>query len=228
MSWLSWHTNVPVDGTTAPAGFGALNIIAGRMTAGIRILLPAALFTLWSLAAQAEWQAVENVEPYAISGTSGAELYASIGEQGPKIGIRRAVAYTDFKLTWSRDYQPQGGTCTLVSARPKLVITYRLPKPSGQLPAATRKRWETFIAGIRAHEQMHGKIIIDMVKAIEMATVGLSVPDDPNCKRIREEMTKRLSLLSLEQRQRSREFDRTEMSNGGNVHQLILALVNGG
>ena len=40
-------------------------------------------------------------------------------------------------------------------------------------------------------------------------------------------MTMRLGALSQAQRQQSRDFDRTELSEGGNIHQLILALVNG-
>lgn len=177
--------------------------------------------------ALAEWQPVEKVEPYAVAGKSGPELYASIGERGPKAGIGRAIAYTDFKLTWQRKYEPKDGACTLVSARPKLIITYRLPKPAEKLPAATDRLWEKFSAGVRAHEKVHGEFIVDMVKAIEAATVGLSVPDDPECRKIRTEMTKRLSALSLAQRQKSRDFDRVELSNGGAVHQLILNLVNG-
>ncbi|MGH7004117.1 MAG: DUF922 domain-containing protein, partial [Alphaproteobacteria bacterium] len=77
------------------------------------------------------------------------------------------------------------------------------------------------------HEKVHGDQITAMVKAIEASTVGMSVPNDPNCRAIKVELRKRLSGLSLAQRQQSRDFDRTEMSEGGNVHQLILALVNG-
>jgi predicted secreted Zn-dependent protease len=193
----------------------------------IRLLLIAACIASSPLAARAEWQAVEKVEPYSISGKSGPELYASIGERGPKAGIGRVIAYTDFKLTWQRRYEPKDGACTLVSAKPKLIITYRLPKPAEKLPEPAKKLWETFSAGVRAHEKVHGEFIIDMVKAIEAATVGLSVPDDPECSKIRTEMTKRLSALSLAQRQKSRDFDRVELSNGGAVHQLILNLVNG-
>jgi predicted secreted Zn-dependent protease len=193
----------------------------------IRLLLIAACIACVPLAARAEWQALEKVEPYAIAGKSGPELYASIGERGPKAGMVRAIAYTDFKLTWQRKYEPQDGACTLVSAKPKLIITYRLPRPAEKLPAAAARRWETFSAGINAHEKVHGEFIVEMVKAIEAATVGLSVPDDPECRKIRTEMTKRLSALSLAQRQKSRDFDRTELRNGGAVHQLILNLVNG-
>ena len=178
--------------------------------------------------AVAEWQAVEKVQTYAIAGKSGGELYASIGEMGPKVGgLGRAIAHTNFKLTWTRKYEVQGDACVLVSARPKLVITYTLPKPTAQLPASTRQGWETFIAGVHKHELVHGDQIKDMVKKIETATVGLTVSDDPGCRKIKTEMTTRLGALSQAQRQQSRDFDRTELSDGGNIHQLILALVNG-
>ncbi|WP_309084065.1 DUF922 domain-containing protein [Chelativorans sp.] len=179
-------------------------------------------------AARADWKPVERVETYAVSGQTGFELYQSIGENGPKIGIGRAIAYTDFDLKWSRKYVPENGGCRLASARPHLIIIYRLPKVSGKLPAATRRLWEVFAAGVEKHERVHGEIITEMVRQIEAYSVGLTVADDPACKKIREVLTKRLGELSQEQRQRSREFDRVEMSEGGNVHQLVLALVNGG
>jgi predicted secreted Zn-dependent protease len=188
-----------------------------------------AAFVPAATGAWAEWKPVEKVETYAISGKTGAELYRSIGEKGPKIrGLVRTIAYTNFKLTWTRKYEPQAdGACTLVTAKPKLIITYTLPKPAAKLPPAIHKDWETFIAGLRAHEKVHGDIIVDMVKAIEATSVGFSVPADPDCRKIRTELTKRLAELSLAQRQRSRDFDKLEMSDGGNVHQLILKLVNG-
>ncbi len=180
------------------------------------------------MAAHAQWQATEKVQAYAITGSSGAELYASIGERGPEIGAgERTIAHTTFKLTWTRKYEPQGDACVLVSAKPKLVITYTLPKPATRLPPATGKSWETFLDGVRKHERVHGDFIKDMVKEIEGMSTGLSAADDPGCRKIRIELTKRLGELSSRQQQRSRDFDRTELSKGGNVHQLILALVNG-
>jgi predicted secreted Zn-dependent protease len=179
--------------------------------------------------ARADWEPVEREEPYAISGTTGPELYASIGERGPEAGIGRAIAFTDFKLTWRRDYRPQpDGACTLVSAVPKLIISYVLPKPSRKLAEPVATNWATFIDGVRRHEKVHGEMIVDMVKEIEAYTVGLSVADDPNCKKIRAQMTERLSQISQAQRQRSRDFDRVELTEGGAVHQLVLNLVNGG
>ena len=195
----------------------------------IRFWLPAALLAHGPAAAGAEWQAVERIETYAISGTTGIELYQSIGERGPLVGKKsRTIAYTDFKLTWQRNYEPQAdGACTLVSAKPKLIITYKMPRPAGKLPPATAAAWETFAAGVHAHELVHGQQITEMVKAIEATSIGLSAAGDPGCKKVRAELQKRLAALSQAQRQQSRDFDRVEMSEGGNIHQLILNLVNG-
>ncbi len=190
-------------------------------------LLPVLLIAAWPAIARADWRPVERIEPYSVSGSTGAELYASIGANGPKAGVGRVIAYTDFKLTWSRDYREKGGACTLATAKPKLIITYRLPKPKGKLPSDTATLWQTFINGVEAHERVHGEMIVEMVHEIEAATIGLTVPDDPGCRKIREVMTERLGAISMRQRQKSRDFDRVELSNGGNVHKLILALVNG-
>ena len=195
----------------------------------IRLRLLAACLASAPVAAQADWKPTEKDVPYTIAGKTGPELYASIGERGPKAGIGRAIAFTNFKLTWSRDYRPQpDGACTLASARPKLVISYNLPKPSEKLSEPVATNWKTFIDGVRRHERVHGEMIVAMVKEIEAFTVGLSVPDDPNCKKIRARMTERLAQISQTQRQKSRDFDRVELSDGGAVHQLILNLVNGG
>ena len=177
--------------------------------------------------ARADWKPIEKIETYAVTGQTGPELYASIGERGPKLGTTRVIAHTNFKLTWVRDYKPKGGACVLVSARPKLIITYTLPKPSGPLPAAVQKNWAVFAAGLAAHEKVHGDTIVDMVHKIEAATIGLSVADDPGCSKIRTEMNRRLAEISLAQRQASRDFDRVEFGAGGNLQQLVLAFVNG-
>lgn len=199
------------------------------MRSALRLAAAIGLAALLPVAAHAGWKPAEKVEHYRVTGRTGIDLYRSIGENGPNVGVGRVIAYTDFKLLWSRDYRPQpDGSCTLVSARPSLTITYRLPKASGDMPAATRRLWDTFIAGVTAHEKVHGEMIVDLVKAIEAASVGLSAADDRDCQKVRAALQARLGPLSEEQRRRSREFDRVEMGDGGNVHKLILALVNGG
>lgn len=174
------------------------------------------------------WEPVEQVKTYAVSGQSGAELYQSIGDNGPVIGDgRRTIAHTTFKLTWRRDYQNHGKDCVLASARPKLIITYTLPKPRGALPSAVASSWKRFADGLKAHERVHGQHIIEMVRAIEAVSTGISAENDPDCNKVRAELQTHLKRLSDEQRARGREFDRVEMGDGGAVHSLVLGLVNG-
>jgi predicted secreted Zn-dependent protease len=178
--------------------------------------------------AHADWRAVEKVQTYAVTGKTGPELYESIGQNGPKVSVGRTIALTNFKLTWRRDYRPQSdGSCMLASAQPNLVITYTLPKPAAKLASPMKEHWDAFAEGLRRHELVHGQRIKDMVTEIVGFSVGFSAPDDPGCKKIRVELTKLLAAASQAQRQHSRDFDRVEMSDGGNVHQLILRLVNG-
>jgi len=198
-----------------------------RLAARIRSYVLSACLAGWPLAAQADWKPVEKVETYAITGTTGAELYASIGQRGPKLGIVRAIAHTNFKLTWTRKYERQGDGCVLASARPKLTVITTLPKPAGKLPAAVRANWQTFIDGMTRHEAVHGKSLIELTRRIEKATVGMTVAGDPACKKIRQAVSNKVGELYQAQRQEGRDFDKVEMSKGGNVHRLILALVNG-
>ena len=111
------------------------------------VMLPAVLSVLLvGLGALAQpasaWEPVEQVKTYKVSGTTGFELYRSVGENGPVIaGDRRTIAHTTFKLTWRRDYQERDGGCVIASNIPKLIITYTLPEPRGELPPALAASW---------------------------------------------------------------------------------------
>ena len=70
-----------------------------------------------------DWQAVERVEPYSVQGTTGLEIYRSIGERGPQLGVARVLAPTGFKLTWKRKYERQGNA-------PSLLHISEPPRPS--------------------------------------------------------------------------------------------------
>lgn len=198
------------------------------MTLALRRLLFAAAVLPLPLAASAQdWQAKEVVKTYAVSGTTGPELYASIGENGPKIGPTRTIAVTNYDLRWRRNYVPEGTSCRLVSAIPFLTISYTLPKPSSKLPAATETLWKAFADGIRAHERVHGDYVRQMTQDILDTTVGMVVEDDPGCRKIKEAVKKPILEAGLAYKAKNRAFEEAEMAKGGNVHQLILALVNG-
>ena len=200
-----------------------------RMTSKTGLGLLSVCVAALLVATSAIAKTIEQEKPYAITGTTGAEIYASIGRNGPEVGRSggRVIAHTFFKLTWRRNYVPENGGCTLKSATPTLIITYTLPKPANPLPPAVQKRWDIFIDGLRRHEKVHGDHIKAMLAQIERTTIGVSVPNDPGCQKIRQEIQKPLSEASIVQRQQSRDFDRVEMGGGGAIQRLILELVNG-
>jgi Predicted secreted Zn-dependent protease len=172
---------------------------------------------------------IEETKTYRISGSTGAELYRSIGAHGPEIAPgRRTIAHTTFKLTWRRDYRPQAnGSCVLATAVPKVIVTYTLPKPEGRLSGPLAASWQRFSDGLVAHEKVHGAQIVEMVKAIEAVSVGLSAPADPKCTKVRAVLQEHLKRLSDARVAEARAFDRVEMGPGGAVERLILDLVNG-
>ncbi len=187
-------------------------------------LLAAALAS----SALADWKPEQRVVTYPVRGRSGIELYQDIGHRGPVVGKGiRAIAHTNFRLTWQRKYDVQGTSCVLTRAVPKLVITTTLPKPAEPLPSPTRENWQVFVDGIAAHERRHGDFIEAMTREIEAATVGLTVPDDPGCRKIKAVMTERLGAISRAQQKQSNDYDRVEMGRDGAIPRLVLALVNG-
>ncbi|MGL4489811.1 MAG: DUF922 domain-containing protein, partial [Rhizobiaceae bacterium] len=88
------------------------------------------------------------------------------------------------------------------------------------------KRFEAFVSGMATHEKVHGADIVTMTETIIANTVGLRVENDAGCKLIRAEVLKRVQAAADEYKAKSRSFDQSEMSSGGNVQQLILSLVN--
>jgi predicted secreted Zn-dependent protease len=193
----------------------------------MRLNTCAAAMLLAVHAGHAQGSVAEKVVTYPIGGGTGVELYLSIGERGPNVGPARAIAHTTFDLKWSRKYEPRGRACVLAAAKPWLTITYTMPKPSQKLSAAVQGQWDTFAAGVLAHEKVHGAGIRAMVKAIEGFSVGFTVENDPGCRKIRAELTRRLAAASEAQRKEGRDFDREEFKDGGNMRRLILGLVNG-
>lgn len=187
----------------------------------------ACLFLATTISAQAaDWKANESTKHYSVSGSTGADLYKSIGQKGPTINMgTRTIAVTNWDLKWRRDYQPKGNACELVSALPFVTITYTLPKPSQKLSGATAQKWQTFAAGIKAHEEVHGDLVKKLARGIIGATVGLRVENDKACKKIRDEVLTRVGAEFARYKTDNRAFEQNEMRRGGNIEQLVLGLV---
>lgn len=177
------------------------------------------------------WKPVEKIERYAITGQTELDLYKSIGEKGPMVrgGKVRAIAYTDFKLTWKRRYENDAaGGCRIAENTPNVTIIYRFPKPTGKLSPSVKANWATFEAGIETHERQHGQFIMQMVHKMVAETSNLSAANDPSCRQVRAELTRRLGAAFKEKSGKDAAFDKAEMGDGGTVRRLVMTFVYGG
>lgn len=169
-----------------------------------------------------------KTQNYAISGKSGAELYASMVRHGPRHGfLSRAIAQTSYTVEWQAEVVSKGGTCRVMQARPVLSITYTYPQPSRTMSPEMARRWSKFMAGVKRHEQTHGSIAREMVRAAEVAVKGLKVSDDPSCRKTRMEVKRRADAIYAAYEARQIKFDAREHRDRGNIDRLILSLVKG-
>ena len=160
---------------------------------------------------------------YTVKGDTPYDLYVSIGQNGP----RGAIANTNYSLTWKRLFDEEGGDCRLVSAKPIFTTTYLLPKVSGKLKPPLDRLWQDFIAGVRKHEQQHGQMLQEMVKNTQQRIADARVTNDRICAKVKRVVSDIIEQERQTYRSRSRDFDRAELAEGGNLHQLILTFVNG-
>jgi predicted secreted Zn-dependent protease len=80
------------------------------------------------------------------------------------------------------------------------------------------------MAGVRKHEETHGRIARAMVAAAERQLNGLSYRDDPGCRKTRAEAKRRIASTYATYEARQAEFDREERVEGGNVQEMVSLL----
>jgi predicted secreted Zn-dependent protease len=132
---------------------------------------------------------------YDITGDTGAALVEAMNHNGPKQGfMTRAIAQTAYTANWNIDVSSDDGVCRLRHADGTLGITYTFPRLASATPALAR-RWNRFFAGVRAHEQTHGRIAIRMMRATEKSISGLEFTDNWLCSRTRREARRRIRAI---------------------------------
>lgn len=190
-------------------------------------LLSLALISSTGQAVASGWPPTERVVTYAISGADGRALYDQIGRKGPRVGVgqRPVIAHTTFDLKWGRDYRKDGAGCRMSRVQPFLSITYTLPDARG-LSGGLSRKWQTFIAGIDRHERQHGAYARMLAEEILAQTKDLTTDsDNANCDGLRQAVQREVADAFGRYKSRNADFERTEMSSGGNVQQLIIGLV---
>lgn len=195
--------------------------VAAAMVAGVVGVLGAG-------AADARVSVKSTVVHYRISGGTGDALLDAMDRRGPKQGLlTRAIAQTSYTISWSIDWQEKAGRCRVASVTADLAIKYNYPEVSGTMRPELERRWNRFMAGVRAHEETHGRIARQMVRAAEKSVSGVASPDDRSCRKAQAEVKRRVAAVYAEYEARQQAFDRVEHAGGGHVERLVARLAGG-
>jgi predicted secreted Zn-dependent protease len=177
-------------------------------------------------AASAGTKVLIKARSYDITGATGAALVEAMDRNGPKHGfMTRAIADTAYTVNWDLAMSRTDGVCHLRKADGVLDLTYTYPRLASPASPALERRWKQFYAGVRAHEETHGRIAKRMMWATARAIQGLNRPDNWFCSGTRQEAKRRINAIYAEYEAKQIAFDAREHRDGGHVEHLVDALI---
>lgn len=163
---------------------------------------------------------------FPISGETGDALLRQLEQKGPKHGFTsRAIAQTRYTMKSEADWVHSDGMCKVTRPQVRLDINYIYPDVKGEVSGPLRSRWQRFMAGIRKHEEQHGRIAREMAAEADRTIAGLTVSDGKSCGKLRGEMKRVVAAIVARYEARQRQFDVVEHSSGGNIEGLVKRLV---
>lgn len=176
--------------------------------------------------ASAGTKVLVQTRTYDIAGNSGAALIEAMDSKGPKHGfMTHAIAQIAYTVDWKLGVIQDKGSCRIRQANGTLNLFYTFPRVASPATPALTKRWTRFFAGVRAHEETHGRIAREMMRATERSITGLKVADDPYCYKARSEARRRIQAAYAEYEAKQNAFDAREHRDGGHVEHLVAALM---
>ncbi|KRB14844.1 hypothetical protein ASD99_11410 [Mesorhizobium sp. Root695] len=177
-------------------------------------------------AASAGTRVVVKTRTYEIAGTTGLALMEAMDRKGPKHGfMTHAIAQTGYTVDWDLDAGQDNGVCRLRRANGTLNLFYTFPRVASATPPALQKRWTRFFVGVRAHEETHGRLAREMMRATERSISGLKIADDRSCSKTRREAQRRIRATYAAYEAKQIAFDAREHRDGGHVEHLVTALI---
>jgi predicted secreted Zn-dependent protease len=165
-----------------------------------------------------------RTETYAIAGNTGEALLDAMDRRGPRHGLlARAMAQTRYKVDWDTNWLRSGSRCRLKSADATLSIVYRYPELARPAPRNLERRWNAFMAGVRQHEETHGRLAHRMVLVAHKSVSRLARKDDL-CIRSKRQFERIIDAVYAKYEARQARFDDLEHGEGGNVDRLLFML----
>ncbi len=109
-----------------------------------------------------------RIHQYSVAGSTADELRDEMVRLGPKEGDRPFPGYTKWNVRWQFGYESLADRCALTGVTVFLDLTTTLPRwrRSADAPTALVGKWERFVAGLRTHEDGHGRIAVDAARKV--------------------------------------------------------------
>lgn len=166
-----------------------------------------------------------ETKTYPVRGPTGEHLIDSMNRHGPRHGfVARAIAQTKYTVSWDIVWKKTDRECRVARADAVLSIDYTYPKLATPVDARLKRRWTTFMAGVRKHEETHGRNAVRMVNEAYKAAIGLAMPADAGCRSASAELKRRVNAIYARYEARQVAFDQREHRDGGPVEKLVEAL----
>ncbi|PBB87547.1 MULTISPECIES: DUF922 domain-containing protein [unclassified Mesorhizobium] len=176
--------------------------------------------------AAADTKLLMKTRTYNITGATGPALVEAMDRNGPKHGfMTRAIADTSYTVRWHLSTSRTDGVCRLRQVDGVLDLTYTYPRLASPAAPALERRWKRFFAGVRAHEETHGRIARRMMAATARSIRNLERADNWFCTGTRREARRRINAFYAEYEAKQNAFDAREHRDGGHVEHLVDALI---
>jgi predicted secreted Zn-dependent protease len=181
--------------------------------------------SLTAIEAHAGVKSVVNVETYSVAGDSGEALMAAMDRNGPRHGfLTRAIAQTRYSVDWDRTWLVSNGRCRLMKADVTLKVNYRYPALAGKASPELKARWGRFVAGVRKHEETHGRLARRMAQEAYDAAFRVVVDNDRFCSKAKDRAKRIVRDIYADYEAQQERFDALEHQPGGPVEKLVNRL----
>lgn len=114
---------------------------------------------------------------YRVTGSTPAELRASMLASGPEESGGRFYAYTSWHVRWRYDYGPAGGVCRMEDVNVRYRSRIQLPRWDSPRDADDEMvaAWREFVTALREHEYGHRDIGARAARDIHRRLRSMSV-----------------------------------------------------
>lgn len=162
---------------------------------------------------------------YVVTGKTGKELMKQINRKGPRHGfLVRAIAQTQYTLSYGYEAEQLKTHCRVSKAWVELELNYVFPKLGNRVSADLASRWRRFMGGVRAHEEIHGKLATQMAAATERSMLETTIRGSRGCSKLRRTIQRQVKRIFDKYEATQRRFDREEHRKNGNVEALVSGL----